>query len=206
MVAELQAGWQHNLNHYLHHLFQEGSRALSLDGLTYALFGPYPDQCVTAPSTCTTGFTFGLWLRKSSTCSTNNLGIVTTQKNSPPSEGIRISCVDGMYGIEYKMFVHPDSMCKLVTIIGSGADVWFHATMVWSVGSTFKIYENGQWAEDGSWQGGSYPTDVNTEQKLAFGIPFTDQDSDYGTAYVDAVKMYNRPLTAEEVQALYNSY
>ena len=107
------------------------------------------------------------------------------------------------------MFVYPDKMCKVVTPIGIGPDTWVYVTMVWSVGTPFKTYQNGEWVQDGNWQpGGPYMTDLNTERKLAFGIMFTDQSSEfnYGTGYIDAVKMFNRPLTAEEVQALYNTY
>ncbi len=180
---------------------------MNLNGLDYAMFGPYPDQCVTAPSTCTTGFTLAMWLWKPSTCS-SYYGLVTTQRASPPSEGIRISCADSSTSdIEYKMFVQPDKMCTLVRTIEP--DVWVYLTMVWSVGTPFKTYQDGDWVEDGNWQtGGPYMTNLNTERKLAFGIMFTDQgpDYNYGTGYVDAVIMFNRPLTTEEVQALYNTY
>ncbi len=115
--------------------------------------------------------------------------------------------MDNLQDIEYKMFVHPNTMVKSVTTISSEPDSWFYATMVWSVGSPFKIYEDGSWIQDGILeQDGIYGTDINTERKLAFGIPYTSQTYDFGTAYIDAVKMFNRPLTTEEVQALYNTY
>ncbi len=183
---------------------------MNLDGASYALFGPYPDQCVTAPSTCTTGFTFALWIRKASTCSSNNVGIATTLvKNPSPTEGIWIQCQSNLNEIKYGVRIHPDSSSKEVMVLASGPDVWFYAPMVWSVGQPIVIYDNGQYASDGNWETGpGFATNVNTQRKLAFGLQYTDDTnpSTYGTAYIDGVRMFNRPLTAAEVQALYDTF
>ncbi len=88
--------------------------------------------------------------------------------------------------------------------LGSGPDVWIHVTMVWSVGQPIVMYENGVYVSDGNSQ--LYASNVNTLRKVGFGIEHTDVTNPptYGTGYIDGVRMFNRPLTAAEVQALYN--
>ena len=91
--------------------------------------------------------------------------------------------------------------------LGSGPDVWFYSTAVWKVGSPLKVYENGQWAADGSWQTHSaYARDVNTQRMMTYGRQFVDWNNGHATAYIDGVRIFNRPLSAAEVLALYNSY
>ena len=109
--------------------------------------------------------------------------------------------------VEYRLYIHPQTQSNLIMTLGSGPDVWFYMTMVWSVGAPFKIYENGQWAEDGDWATNSaYTRAVNTVRTITFGRQYVDLDQGHATAYIDGVRIFNRPLSAAEVLALYNSY
>ncbi len=96
-----------------------------------------------------------------------------------------------------------------MTPLVNGTDVWSYATLFWSVGQPIVIYENGQHVAYGNWKTGpELAKEVNVQRNLAFGLEYTDvtNPSKYGKGYIDAVKMFNRPLSAEEVQALYNTY
>ncbi len=124
-------------------------------------------------------------------------------------EGIWIRCRNDQYRIKYGVQIHPDSSSKEVMVLASGPDVWFYATMVWSVGQPIVIYENGLYVSVGNWETGpGFVIDVNTKRNLAFGLLYTDDTNQpvYGRAYIDGVRMFNRPLSAAEVQALYQSY
>ncbi len=184
---------------------QEGLYSLYLSGSTYATFGPFPDQCITAPHSCTLGFSIGLWIKKMSACASNYVGIVTTQILAPSqTEGMWIRCCDAVTDIEYRVHAHPQFMSNLVMTLGSGPDVWFYATIVWFAGQPLKVYEDGMYRQDGLV---ASPTrDINTQGMITFGSQYTDHISGHATAYVDGVRIFNRPLSDPEVQALYDSY
>ncbi len=80
--------------------------------------------------------------------------------------------------------------------------------LVLPVGSALEYYEDGEFKTVGNWDtGGSYATVPTTDQNLAFGLQFVDLLTiGHGTAYVDGVRIFNRPLISDEVTALYLSY
>ncbi len=191
--------------------FQEGSNSLELNGSNYALFGPYPDQCITAPSTCTTGFTFGLWIKKSSDCRSSDAKLATTRVRRPRrTEGMWINCRPNVNQVKYGVSINPNYSSTAFVAIANGADVWFYATMVWQVGQPIVINENGQHVANGSWNTGpGFAAEVNTARNLAFGLENTDgtNPSKYAKGCkIDGVRMFNRHLKAAEVLALYRSY
>ena len=104
------------------------------------------------------------------------------------------------------MYVAPASHTNRIGPITSGPDTWYYATMVWTVGTALKIYEDGQYIGDGSWAASGWGNTVNTVRELTFGRHYTDFAHGYSTAYVDGVRIFNRPLSAAEVLALSNSY
>ncbi len=116
-----------------------------------------------------------------------------------------IRCRNELTDIEYRVYAHPQFMSNLVMTLGSGPDVWFYATMVWSVGEVSKVYEDGVYAQDGDWHS-AYSRDVNTQRMMTFGRQYVDWDNGHATAYIDGLRIYNRPLHAAEVKALYDSY
>ncbi len=186
--------------------FQEGSSSLFIDGSSYALFGPYPNLCIMAPSTCPTGFSLGLWIK--SACPSPG-GILTTRMINPTeTEGMLIFCTTNPGDIKFEVYMQPQSLSALTMDLGSRSDEWFYLTLVWPVGSALQYYEDGEFAIAGNWDTGSlYATVANTDQKLAFGMEFVDQlSTGHGTAYVDGVRTFNRPLTSDEIKALYLSH
>ncbi len=188
---------------------QEGFSSLYFSGSTqYATFGPFLDLCITAPSTCTLGFTFGLWIKKGASCTSAFAAIATTcSRNNPTeSEGIWIRCEPDANSIVYRMYVAPESHSIIDMPITSGADTWYYATMVWNIGTALKIYENGTFIADGSWSATGWSSIVNTVRELTFGRLFTDHNYGYATGNVDGVRIFNRPLNDAEVLTLYNSY
>ncbi len=120
-----------------------------------------------------------------------------------------IKCHPKVNSIKYEVYIHPNSSSKATTPLVNGTNVWSYGTLVWSVGQPIVIYENGQYVAYGNWKTGpELAKEVNVKRNLAFGLGYTDvtNPSKYGKGYIDAVKMFNRPLNAEEVQALYNTY
>ncbi len=191
--------------------FQEGSTSLcfTAGSTQYATFGPFPDLCITAPSTCTLGYTFGLWIMKPADCASTYVAIATTRVHpgsNPQSEGIWIRCQDDANNIEYRMYAAPSSHTYKVMPITSGPNTWYYATMVWTVGTALKIYEDGQYVVDGSWAATGWSSIVNTDRELTFGRQFTNLANGHASACVDGVRIFNRPLSSAEVLALYNSY
>ncbi len=141
-------------------------------------------------------------------CASHYVGIFTTQTRYPNrAEGMWIRCRNEVTDIEYRVYAHPQSMSNLVMTLGSGPDVWFYATVVWFVGQPIKVYEDGMHVQDGDWQDhNSYSREVNTQRMITFGRQYADWDNGHATAYVDGVRIFNRPLSDLEVQALYDSY
>ncbi len=178
-----------------------------ISGSTDATFGPYPDLCITAPSTCTLGFTYAAWIKKPTACANTYVGIVTTMSRySNKAEGFRIRCRATVTDIEFRVYMYPQSSSLLVMPLGSGPDVWFYSTAVWAVGSPLKIYENGHWVADGYWETHSTHTrEANTQRMMTYGRQFVDWDNGHATAYIDGVRIFNRPLSDAEVLALYNA-
>ncbi len=179
-----------------------------LDGHSmHASVGPYPEQCITAPSTCESGFTFAMWLKKSRSCISPLKGIVSTLvQNQNPTEGILIKCHNNMNKIKYCISIHPNSESTLAMILGSGSYEWVFVTMVWSVGSPVDVYENGQFVESGNWRTDANYVRENTRRELVFGSLYTDNITGHARAYIDGVRMYNRPLSESEVQTLYLTF
>ncbi len=173
----------------------------------YASFGPYPDQCVTAPSTCNTGFSFAMWLKKSHSCNSESYAIVSTLVQNPdPAEGIVIRCKNQVNKIKFRISIHPNSESILTMKLGSGSNVWAFMTMVWSIGSPMDIYENEQFVESGNWRTDAKYVRENTKRELVFGSLYTDNITGHAKAFIDGVRMFNRPLSTSEVQALYLSF
>ena len=149
----------------------------------------------------------GLWIKKSHICDSKSFGIVTTLAKIPdPSEGIVIRCRDTANEIQYRVSIYPDSESSLGMTLGSGSYVWFYSTMVWSVGSPVKIYEDGQFADNGDWTTGITYVTENTKRELVFGSLYTDDIAGHALAYVDGVRMFNRPLGSSEVEDLYVTF
>ncbi len=133
----------------------------------------------------------------------------TLVKNPSKTEGMWIHCRPAVNQIEFGVSIHPNSSSTKSVVIAGGAHVWFYATMVWRVEQPIVIYTDGQHAAVGHWETGpGFATEVNTAGNLAFGLQYTDviNPINYGKGYIDAVKMFNRPLSAAEVQILYNRY
>ncbi len=173
----------------------------------HASFGPYTDQCVTAPSTCNAGFTFAMWLKKSHSCNSESYSIVSTLVQNPdPAEGIVIRCKNQVNKIKFRISIHPTYESTLTMKLDSGSHVWVFMTMVWPVGSPMDVYENGQFAESGNWRADAKYVRENTKRELVFGSLFTDNITGHGGGYIDGVRMFNRPLSTSEVQALYLSF
>ena len=192
---------------------QEGFYSLDLMGndvaQNYALFGPYNNLCITAPSSCSTGFTFAMWIKKDkSKCSNSSHGIMSTRAKIPSNtEGIWLRCSSSIDELEYGLFVEPERYVIKEIFIPS-ADVWVHSTMVWNVGGYLKIYH--KWASGSasglsslSTSNSEHHSAENTVRELVFGMAFTDDISWYGSGMIDGVKVFNRPLTQSEVEALY---
>ncbi len=142
-----------------------------------------------------------------SACTSNSAGIVSTRvKNPTEQEGMWIKCKAMSDEIRYGVYVHPQTKSVTAAYLPNRLpDVWFYSTVVWSVGSGMMIYENGQSGPSDSINlGGPYA--VNTQRKLAFGIQYIDEIREHGIAYVDGVRIFNRPLNLIEVQVLYQSY
>ncbi len=119
-----------------------------------------------------------------------------------------IFCTGFPADIKFEMYMEPQSMSALTMALGSKANEWFYLMLVWPVGSPLKFYEDGKFVTNGNWQTGIlYSSEENTKRNLAFGIEFLDLLSiGHGKAYVDGVRIFNRPLTSDEVEALYLSY
>ncbi len=84
---------------------------------------------------------------------------------------------------------------------------WFHCAVVYMVGTNLVIYENGYEVITANINSAG-PYYNNTDALMVFGRRFTDGDQnsdDYGTGFVDGVKIYNRSLNATEVLDMYNA-
>ncbi len=120
-----------------------------------------------------------------SACASNSAGIVSTRvKNPLVQEGLWIKCKVRSDEIWYGVYVHPKTESVTAAYLPNRLpDVWFYLTVVWSVGSGMKIYENGQSGPSVSIRTGSNYA-VNTHRKLAFGIQYIDETYGNGIAYM----------------------
>ncbi len=178
----------------------------------YASVGPYHDLCVTAPSGCSTGFAIGMWIKMLDECATSaggQRGILTTWFNAPGgyAEGISIRCgADSFNSMRIELFVYPNVQFSGTITSTTTAGSWFHSTVVWEVSpSSLKLYEDGVILGSISSTTGS--SVANPDGMIVFGRKFIkDTTFGSGSALVDDVRILNTPLSATEVQNLYNSY
>ncbi len=192
---------------------QGGTSSLSFNGTLseYAVFGPYPNICITAPHTCTEGFTIGLWIKRMVECNLYGSTIFSTHGLGPPTkEGIDLRCDTNTGSNKMHVLLTvslPSAKSEPFVIFATARDAWFHCTLVWTASSDLVIYENGGHLKTEALAlTGDYAE--NVESLIVFGRRYTDDQegtSDYGTGFVDGVKIYNRPLNATEVMALYYS-
>ncbi len=129
-------------------------------------------------------------------------------------EGVEIKCHSdtGANKMYFQLRVSPKGYVSLVGEFTTAMGAWVHATVVWAVGYDLTVYENGQYLDhknvDMNSTTGPYYHNTNPGL-MVFGRHYTNGQqggaSDYATGFVDGVKIYNHPLNATEVLALYNS-
>ena len=198
--------------HFNYITFQGGAHSLGLDktAASYAVFGPYPDLCITAPHTCAEGFTIGLWIRRANECDKAASTIFSTRSltgSTGAKEGITIRCDTNPSKLNIHLKVSSGTKSEPSPTFATANTIWFHCTVVWTVGTNLVIYENGQYLTTG----GMFSTTGlynNTDPLMVFGRRYTDGQlgaDDYATGFVDGVKIYNRPLNATEVTDMYNA-
>ena len=154
-----------------------------------------------------------MWIKLLDECTidtTAQLGIVTTWFNDHPngySEGISIRCdADTFNSMRIELNVRPNTYRGGTITSATTAGSWFYSTVVWEADtSSLLLYEDDGYL--GSVSGWSDTPEVNPDGLIVFGRKFIKGTTfGSGSALVDDVQVLNRPLSATEVQDLYNSY
>ena len=162
-------------------------------------------QCLltTEPTDCVNGgATYLFWVKLLDSTSG---GILTTLSWSPPREGIRITQNGNNLGLAVFRKGASDNRFQ-----GSGGglvyNTWLQITVVWYNDPKLEAYYNDGFAFDTTGAYGSSSTATDTEGKFVLGREYTSRDQTYCSMIIDNINLYNRPLSADEIVLVYNSY
>ena len=164
--------------------------ALNFDGTNdYVTTGAYVVSASTDP------ISYNIWFKRSADCSNYNVLIGHGRGNG--AGGPFLMC-------GYPGRTNEISAYTVNTYIHSGvtteANRWYMATLTFD-GSTQRLYVNGAYTTSSS----GVANDVNSNAFTSGGVWGTAQTYFYQGA-IDEARVYNRALSAGEVQSLYNAY
>ncbi len=157
----------------------------------------------TAPTDCTNGgATYLFWVKL---LDPTNGGILSSLSWNPPREGINIkqnsnNLAVGVYrkGATDNRFIE--------TISGVVYNTWIQITVVWHNDPKLQAYFNDDFAGEVSGPYTSASTVQDNEGKLVLGRRYTNMENTYCSMIIDNINLYNRPLTADEISLVYNTY
>jgi hypothetical protein len=141
--------------------------------------------------------TMAVWLNTSDAGGTSR---IFSKQYSDTGETTSVACYQlGIYENQYRF--------SLYTNIGSvdrqtettANDFWVHFTGAWD-GSQYRMYLNGNQIYSGSLSG---VLKANPLTPLSIGTSYADQAMYFFKGILDEARIYNRALSADEVEALY---
>jgi hypothetical protein len=113
-----------------------------------------------------------------------------------------VLAIDGSGNVGFQAFTDGSGYNYTEANINYVADRWYHVVGVFADGQQGKIYVNGV---DATSYADVAPTGSIRDQGVGFDIGYNSQGSNFPFfGAIDDVRIYNRSLTASEVQKLYN--
>ncbi len=169
---------------------------LDVSTLPRCLLTTEPTDCVNG------GATYLFWVKL---LDPTGGAILTTLSWGPPREGLRISHNgNNLYlsvfrkGASSNRFESPGS--------GLVYNTWLQITIVWYNDPKLEAYYNDGFAFEKTGAYGSSSSTTDNEGKLVLGKEFTNRNQGYCSMIIDNINLYNRPLSADEIVLVYNSY